>query len=148
MSWFEVTISGDKKRQLAFPVGRLDGSENADIFPVCDDVSVARLKGALVGRRALVGTILGMTIFHSAQHRSEFFCLFSSFQKYRQCFRSRLVFRHCPFDTVLKVGQAVTGVIASIACTVGHCQVPGRSEYSVTPQNSRNWPRPSQRTCQ
>ena len=37
------------------------------------------------------------------------------------------------FGTVLKVGQVVTGAIASIACTVGHCHAPGRSEYSVTP---------------
>ena len=39
----------------------MDGIENVDILPVCDYLSVARSKGALVGRRALAGTILGMT---------------------------------------------------------------------------------------
>jgi dihydroxyacetone kinase len=37
------------------------------------------------------------------------------------------------FDAVLKLGQAVTGAIASIVCTLDHCHVPGRSEYSVIP---------------
>jgi dihydroxyacetone kinase len=51
---------------LACQQARADGIENVDILPVCDDVSVARSKGALVGRRALAGTILGMTVyFHS-----------------------------------------------------------------------------------
>ena len=46
---------------LACQQARADGIENVDILPVCDDVSVGRSKGALVGRRALAGTILGMT---------------------------------------------------------------------------------------
>ena len=36
-----------------------------------------------------------------------------------------------PFDIVLKLGPAVTEAIASIACALGHCHIPGRSEYSV-----------------
>ena len=35
------------------------------------------------------------------------------------------------FFAVLKVGQAITRAIASIACALDHCHVPGCSEYSV-----------------
>jgi hypothetical protein len=48
---------------LACQQARADGIENVDILPVCDDVSVARSKGALVGRRVLAGTTLGMSIY-------------------------------------------------------------------------------------
>jgi len=32
-----------------------------------------------------------------------------------------------------KLGAGVTSAIASIACTLGHCHVPGRSEHSIIP---------------
>jgi dihydroxyacetone kinase len=33
-------------------------------------------------------------------------------------------------------GQAVTGAIALIACTLDHCHIPGRSEYSTILPNT------------
>ena len=45
---------------LAANQARADGIPNVGILPVGDDVSVGRTKGALVGRRALACTILGM----------------------------------------------------------------------------------------
>ena len=81
---------------------------------VCDDVSVARSKGTLVSRRALADTILGMTIY---------FIL---------CRIVLTVFVFFPsFGAVVKLGQAVTGAIASLACTLDHCHLPGCSEYSI-----------------
>ena len=47
---------------LACRQARADGIENVDIPSVCDDVPVARSKGA-DGRRALASTILGMTFY-------------------------------------------------------------------------------------
>jgi len=47
---------------LACQQARADGIENVDIPSVCDDVPVARSKGA-DGRRALASTILGMTFY-------------------------------------------------------------------------------------
>jgi dihydroxyacetone kinase len=39
----------------------------------------------------------------------------------------------CLFDAILKLGQAVTRIIASVFCTLDHFHVPGRSEYCVIP---------------
>jgi len=50
----------------------------------------------------------------------------------------------------LKLGQAVPGAIASIACALDHGHVPGRSEYSVIPLKTVETGlslQPSQRTC-
>ena len=64
---------------LACQQARADGIENVDILPVCHDVPVARSK-AVVGRRALAGTILGMTFYGFVASFWRLF-LFSSFQK-------------------------------------------------------------------
>ena len=40
------------------------------------------------------------------------------------------------FRTVLKLVPAVTETIASIACTLDHCHVPGCPEHSVIPQKT------------
>ena len=82
---------------------------------VCDDVSVARSKGTLVSRRALVDTILGMTTCFILCR----IVLTVFFQV------SKII------GAVVKLGQAVTGAIASIACILDHYHVPGYSEYSV-----------------
>lgn len=52
-----------------------------------------------------------------------FFFFFQVSQKYRHCFRTRLVFQHC----------LVTGAITSITCTLDHCHVLKCSEYSAIP---------------
>ena len=57
---FRLPDTGDNLHfGLACQQARADGLQNVDILPVGDDVSVGRSKGALVGRRALAGTILG-----------------------------------------------------------------------------------------
>ena len=103
---FELTIlnpASDTGDNLHFghacQQARADGIENVDILPVCDDVSVARLKGALVGRPALAGTILGVTAYSilAALLRPDGDFFLASFQNYWRCFRSRLVFRDCPY---------------------------------------------------
>jgi len=115
---------------LACQQARADGIENVDILPVCDDVSVARSKGALVGRRALAGTILGMsTYFIMCRIVLSFCVLFFQVSK----FIGAASEADWSFDAVLKLGQAVTGAIASIASTLDHCHVSGRSEYSIIP---------------
>ncbi|KAL0572138.1 hypothetical protein V5O48_009816 [Marasmius crinis-equi] len=94
---------------LAAQQARASGVENIAILPVGDDVSVGRTKGALVGRRALAGTILVCKILGAASELS------------------------LSFQSVLRLGQTVTSSIVSIACTLGHCHVPGRdnAHYSV-----------------
>ncbi|KAK1222254.1 hypothetical protein PQX77_014887 [Marasmius sp. AFHP31] len=94
---------------LAAQQARASGVENIAILPVGDDVSVGRTKGALVGRRALAGTILVCKILGAASELS------------------------LSFPSVLRLGQTVTSSLVSIACTLGHCHVPGRdnSQYSV-----------------
>ncbi|KDR72886.1 hypothetical protein GALMADRAFT_252217 [Galerina marginata CBS 339.88] len=97
---------------LACQQARADGIQNVDILPVGDDVSVGRSKGALVGRRALAGTILVCKVIGAASEAG------------------------WSFEDVLKLGQGVTGAIASIACTLDHCHVPGRSEYAKIPEDT------------
>ncbi|KAH8826708.1 Dak1 domain-containing protein [Flagelloscypha sp. PMI_526] len=94
---------------LACQQARADGNPNVAILPVCDDVSVGRTKGALVGRRALAGTILVCKILGAASQAD------------------------WSFENVLSLGKHVTGALASIACTLGHCHVPERSEFAVIP---------------
>ena len=65
---------------LACHQARADGIEKVDILPVCDDVSLARSKGAVVGRRTLAATILGVTFYGLVPSFWRLF-LFSSFQK-------------------------------------------------------------------
>ena len=56
----DATDTGDNLHfGLACQQARADGAQNVDILPVGDDFSVGRTKGALVGRRALAGTIFG-----------------------------------------------------------------------------------------
>jgi dihydroxyacetone kinase len=58
-----VDTSNNLHFGLACQQARADGLGNVNILPVCDDVSMARSEGVLAGRRALAGTILGIT-FH------------------------------------------------------------------------------------
>ena len=39
------------------------------------------------------------------------------------------------FEDVLNLGRAVTGAIASIGCTMGHCHVPGRGDKAPIPDD-------------
>jgi len=93
-------------------------------------ISVARSKGALVGRRALAGIILSMTPWGRrcvVLMVFRFFFSFSSFYNYRRCpqtWPSRP--RSHRFNSL---------------CT-HHCHVPGRPEHSVIPLK-RNFPQPS-----
>ena len=98
--WFKVTISPQiraTKGDISCRQAQADGIEMPIFFQFAT-ISVDRLKGALVGRCALAGTILGMaTYFMLRSIVLSFFFLFSSFQNYRRCFRGRLVaFRHFP----------------------------------------------------
>ncbi|KAF8151786.1 Dak1 domain-containing protein [Crassisporium funariophilum] len=97
---------------LACQQARADGISNVDILPVGDDVSVGRTKGALVGRRALAGTILVCKFLGAASEAD------------------------WSFDDIRKLGTGLTGAIASIACTLGHCHVPGRAEYALIPEDT------------
>ncbi|KAJ7904951.1 Dak1 domain-containing protein [Mycena leptocephala] len=97
---------------LACQQARANGLSNIAILPVGDDVSVGRTKGALVGRRAMAGTILVCKILGAAAEAS------------------------WTFEDVQKLGRAVTGAIASIGCTLGHCHVPGRSDYAHIPEDT------------
>lgn len=94
---------------LACQQARANGIDNIAILPVCDDVSVGRTKGALVGRRAMAGTILVCKILGAASEADY------------------------TFPTTLSLGKAVTDGLLSIGCTLGHCHVPGRdnSKYGV-----------------
>ncbi|KAJ7119555.1 Dak1 domain-containing protein [Mycena epipterygia] len=97
---------------LACQQARANGLSNIAILPVGDDVSVGRTKGALVGRRAMAGTILVCKILGAASEAS------------------------WTFENVQKLGRGVTGAIASIGCTLGHCHVPGRSDYALIPEDT------------
>ena len=121
--------------------------DNVKIFPVCDDVSVTRLKGLHlsidVRNGALAGTILGMTIYFILCHivlRFSFPQVFKVISAASKASWSS--------DTVLKLGQVVTGTIAEFKHTrpLPHSRTLRILRY--TPQNNRNWLRPSQRTCQ
>lgn len=94
---------------LACQQARANGIDNIAILPVCDDVSVGRTKGALVGRRAMAGTILVCKLLGAASEAN-----FS-------------------FPDTLSFGKAVTDGLLSIGCTLGHCHVPGRdnAKYGV-----------------
>ena len=39
------------------------------------------------------------------------------------------------FEDVLNLGRAVTGAVASIGCTMGHCHVPGRGDKAPIPDD-------------
>ncbi|KAJ7736744.1 Dak1 domain-containing protein [Mycena maculata] len=97
---------------LACQQARANGLSNIAILPVGDDVSVGRTKGALVGRRAMAGTILVCKILGAASEAG------------------------WSFENVQKLGRGVTGAIASIGCTLGHCHVPGRADYALIPEDT------------
>jgi len=102
-------------------------------------MSVARSKGALVGRRALAGIILSMTPWRlRCVVLMVFFFFFFLFQV-------STIIGDAP-----KLGQAVPGAIASIAYALDRCHVSGCSKYSVillkTVEIGLSL-QPSQRTC-
>ena len=72
--------------------------------------------GALINRRVLAGTILSMTIYF-------ILCciVLTVFFFSRNKIIGTASEADWSFDAVLKLGQTVTGTIASIACTLDHC---------------------------
>ncbi|KIY44664.1 dihydroxyacetone kinase [Fistulina hepatica ATCC 64428] len=97
---------------LACQQARADGISNIAILPVGDDVSVGRTKGALVGRRAMAGTMLVCKILGAASEAD------------------------WGFQEILDLGRAVAGNVASIGCTLGHCHIPGRGNYACIPADT------------
>ncbi|KAK7446302.1 hypothetical protein VKT23_014508 [Stygiomarasmius scandens] len=87
---------------LACQQARADGIQNIAILPVGDDVSVGKTQGALVGRRAMAGTMLVCKILGAASTAD------------------------WSFGDTLALGEATVEGLASIGCTLGHCHVPGR----------------------
>ncbi|KAJ1553578.1 hypothetical protein HK405_007504 [Cladochytrium tenue] len=97
---------------LACQQARAAGIPNVGIVLVTDDVAVTRSKGELVGRRALAGCIVVSKIVGAAAAEG------------------------MSFDHVVAVGEAVNEHLASIATTLDHAHVPGRSEHGKLPEGT------------
>lgn len=76
-----------------------------------DDVSVGRKKGGLVGRRGLAGQIGVLKVMGGASGEG------------------------AVLDDVYDLGVAVSHQIVSIAATLDHCHVPGRTEHGMLNDN-------------
>ncbi|KXJ94991.1 Dak1 domain-domain-containing protein [Microdochium bolleyi] len=76
-----------------------------------DDVSVGRKKGGLVGRRGLAGQIGVLKVMGGAAGEG------------------------ASVDDVYDLGVAVADQIVSIAATLDHCHVPGRTEHGMLADN-------------
>ncbi|KAJ1332038.1 triose/dihydroxyacetone kinase [Microdochium nivale] len=76
-----------------------------------DDVSVGRKKGGLVGRRGLAGQIGVLKVMGGAAGEG------------------------ASLDDVYDLGVAVADQIVSIAATLDHCHVPGRTEHGALADN-------------
>ncbi|KAK5657780.1 hypothetical protein OQA88_2853 [Cercophora sp. LCS_1] len=72
-----------------------------------DDVSIGKVNGSLVGRRGLAAQIGVLKILGAAGARG------------------------ASLDELYDLGIAVTGQIVSIAATLDHCHVPGRTEHGA-----------------
>ncbi|KAG5652494.1 hypothetical protein H0H81_004851 [Sphagnurus paluster] len=120
-----TNYTGDKLHfGLACQQARADGYKNIDILPVGDDVSVGRTQGALVGRRAMAGTVLVCKILGAAA---------ASVPS-----PSSSLPHLSTFDALMNLGRATTSALVSIGCTLGHCHVPGRSvsDYGIIPDDT------------
>ncbi|KAF9875325.1 dihydroxyacetone kinase [Colletotrichum karsti] len=80
---------------------------NCRIIICGDDVSVGKKKGSLVGRRGLAGQLGVLKITSGAAGA-----------------------KAGSFDDIYKLGVAVENQIVSIAATLDHCHVPGRTEHA------------------
>lgn len=89
-----------------------DGIKNVGMVIVSDDVAVEQKPGSMVGRRALSGTILVCKILGAAAEAN------------------------LSFADVLNLGQAVNKNLVSIAATLDHCHVPGRSTFAQIPKDT------------
>lgn len=87
--------------------------------------------GTLIDRRALAGGVIGMAIFILHLLYSDAFFFTQASKIIGATSEADL-----SFDTVPNPGQAVIGVIVSIAPTLDHFHVPGHSEYSVGPSDT------------
>jgi dihydroxyacetone kinase len=76
-----------------------------------DDVSIGKSGGSLVGRRGLAGQIGVLKILGAAAAQG------------------------ASLDELYDLGTAVNGQIASIAATLDHCHVPGRTEHGAVGEN-------------
>ncbi|KAL2016079.1 hypothetical protein VTK56DRAFT_4286 [Thermocarpiscus australiensis] len=72
-----------------------------------DDVSIGKKSGSLVGRRGLAGQIGVLKILGAAAAQG------------------------ASLDELCELGTAVNGQIVSIAATLDHCHVPGRTEHGA-----------------
>jgi dihydroxyacetone kinase len=76
-----------------------------------DDVSIGKSGGSLVGRRGLAGQIGVLKILGAAAAQG------------------------ASLDELYDLGTAVNGQIVSIAATLDHCHVPGRTEHGALGEN-------------
>ncbi|SPQ20140.1 5746cba5-f4fa-430c-96ac-5b3efd770b8a [Thermothielavioides terrestris] len=76
-----------------------------------DDVSIGKKGGSLVGRRGLAGQIAVLKILGAAAAQG------------------------ASLDELYDLGTAVNGQIVSIAATLDHCHVPGRTEHGALGEN-------------
>ncbi|KAL2200738.1 dihydroxyacetone kinase [Corynascus similis CBS 632.67] len=76
-----------------------------------DDVSIGKKGGSLVGRRGLAGQIGVLKILGAAASQG------------------------ASLDELYDLGTAVNGQIVSIAATLDHCHVPGRTEHGALQEN-------------
>ncbi|KAK3390810.1 dihydroxyacetone kinase [Podospora didyma] len=76
-----------------------------------DDVSIGKAGGSLVGRRGLAGQIAVLKVLGAAASQG------------------------ASLDELYDLGTAVNGQIVSIATTLDHCHVPGRTEHGALNDN-------------
>lgn len=76
-----------------------------------DDVSIGKTNGSLVGRRGLAGQIGVLKILGAAAAQG------------------------ASLDALYDLGTAVNAQIVSIAATLDHCHVPGRTEHGALAEN-------------
>lgn len=93
-----------------------------------DDVSVGK-KGSMVGRRGLAGHVSGVqssTISSSCGSRKALTQTFPVLKMLGAASASGASFEDC-----MALGQAGCGGMVSIASTLDHCHVPGRTEHAM-----------------
>ncbi|KIH92141.1 dihydroxyacetone kinase [Sporothrix brasiliensis 5110] len=94
---------------LAAEKANASGQHTCRMIVCGDDVSVGRGGGRLVGRRGLAGQIAVLKIMGAASATAA----------------------HASLDDVYGLGQAVAKQLVSIAATLDHCHVPGRTEHGA-----------------
>jgi dihydroxyacetone kinase len=131
LDYAELTARPDTGDNLHFGLAvqqmRVDGVKNIEIIPCADDVAVyaarrppksahllrsGRKGGALVGRRALAGTVLVAKILGAASEAG------------------------MSFKNSLALGKATTDRLVSVVAALDHTHVPGRSEFAQIPHDT------------